>query len=557
MKKIIFLLLFFLTLWKMNTTACTNFLITKGASVDGSVMISYTADSHTLYGELYFRPAKDYPAGAMVDVYEWDTGKFLGKIPQAQHTYSVVGNMNEFQVSIGETTFGGREELGSQPGAIVDYGSLIYLTLQRAKNAREAIRSFGELVSQYGYASTGESFSISDPNEAWILEMIGKGKAEKGAVWVAMRIPDGYISGHANHPRITQFPLNDPENCIYAPDAISFARKMGWFSGEDKEFSFSDTYAPLDFSGARACEARVWAMFNRVNSEMGQYQDYAMGKIQKGKFGYPTNRMPLWIKPDKKLSAHDVMELMRDHYEGTKMDMNNDIGAGPFNCPYRWRPMAWTVDSVKYINERATSTQQTGFVFVAQSRSWLPDWIGGVLWFGVDDTYTTVFTPMYCGITRVPESFEEGNGSLLKYSSTSAFWAFNFVSNWAYTRYSDMIKDIQKVQRQLESKYIDEVNNIIDKEALALMHTDKNKARSYLTNYSVDAGNSTVKRWQELGQYLLVKYIDGNIKKEKDGIFEDNGTGQAVMPSKPGYPQWWLKEIAREHGDVIKVVTVE
>jgi dipeptidase len=557
MKKIIFLLLFFLTLWKMNTTACTNFLITKGASVDGSVMISYTADSHTLYGELYFRPAKDYPAGAMVDVYEWDTGKFLGKIPQAQHTYSVVGNMNEFQVSIGETTFGGREELGSQPGAIVDYGSLIYLTLQRAKNAREAIRSFGELVSQYGYASTGESFSISDPNEAWILEMIGKGKAEKGAVWVAMRIPDGYISGHANHPRITQFPLNDPENCIYAPDAISFARKMGWFSGEDKEFSFSDTYAPLDFSGARACEARVWAMFNRVNSEMGQYQDYAMGKIQKGKFGYPTNRMPLWIKPDKKLSAHDVMELMRDHYEGTKMDMNNDIGAGPFNCPYRWRPMAWTVDSVKYINERATSTQQTGFVFVAQSRSWLPDWIGGVLWFGVDDTYTTVFTPMYCGITRVPESFEEGNGSLLKYSSTSAFWAFNFVSNWAYTRYSDMIKDIQKVQRQLESKYIDEVNNIIDKEALALMHTDKNKARSYLTNYSVDAGNSTVKRWQELGQYLLVKYIDGNIKKEKDGIFEDNGTGQAVMPSQPGYPQWWLKEIAREHGDVIKVVTVE
>ena len=450
-----------------------------------------------------------------------------------------------------------REELGSQPGAIVDYGSLIYLTLQRAKNASEAIRSFGELVSQYGYASTGESFSISDPNEAWILEMIGKGKAEKGAVWVAMRIPDGYISGHANHPRITQFPLNDPENCIYAPDAISFARKMGWFSGEDKEFSFSDTYAPLDFSGARACEARVWAMFNRVNSEMGQYQDYAMGKIQKGKFGYPTNRMPLWIKPDKKLSAHDVMELMRDHYEGTKMDMNNDIGAGPFNCPYRWRPMAWTVDSVKYINERATSTQQTGFVFVAQSRSWLPDWIGGVLWFGVDDTYTTVFTPMYCGITRVPESFEEGNGSLLKYSSTSAFWAFNFVSNWAYTRYSDMIKDIQKVQRQLESKYIDEVNNIIDKEALALMHTDKNKARSYLTNYSVDAGNSTVKRLQELGQYLLVKYIDGNIKKEKDGIFEDNGTGQAVMPSQPGYPQWCLKEIAREHGDVIKVVTVE
>ena len=549
-----FLLLF---LWQMNTMACTNFIITKGASVDGSVMITYSADSHTLYGELYYKPAKDYPAGTMVDVYEWDTGKLLGKIPQVRHTYSVIGNMNEFQVSIGETTFGGREELGSQPGAIVDYGTLMYFTLQRAKSAREAIRIYGELVSQYGYASSGESFSISDANEAWILEMIGKGKAEKGAVWVAMRIPDGYVSGHANHPRITQFPLNDPENCIYSPDAISFARKMGYFNGEDKEFSFSDTYAPLDFMGARACEARVWAMFNRINSNMGQYQDYAMGKIEKGKFGYPTNRMPLWVKPDKKVSVHDVMQLMRDHYEGTKMDMTNDIGAGPFNCPYRWRPMTWQVDSVGYVHERATSTQQTGFVFVSQSRSWLPDWIGGVHWFGVDDTYTTVFSPMYCGMTKVPISFAEGNGSMTQFSPTSAFWAFNFVSNWAYTRYSDMIKDIQKVQRELELKYIDEVTTKIDKEADALMKTDKTKARTYLTNYSDNTGNATVKRWQELGQYLLVKYMDGNIKKEKDGKFEDNGTGQAVMPSQPGYQQWWLKEIVREHGDVIKAVNVE
>jgi dipeptidase len=549
-----FLLLF---LWQMNTMACTNFIITKGASVDGSVMITYSADSHTLYGELYYKPAKDYPAGTMVDVYEWDTGKLLGKIPQVKHTYSVIGNMNEFQVSIGETTFGGRDELGSQPGAIVDYGTLMYFTLQRAKSAREAIRIYGELVSQYGYASSGESFSISDANEAWILEMIGKGKTEKGAVWVAMRIPDGYVSGHANHPRITQFPLNDPENCIYAPDAITFARKMGYFTGEDKEFSFSDTYAPLDFMGARACEARVWAMFNRINSNMGQYQDYAMGKIEKGKYGYPTNRMPLWVKPDKKVSVHDVMELMRDHYEGTKMDMTNDIGAGPFNCPYRWRPMTWQVDSVGYVHERATSTQQTGFVFVSQSRSWLPDWVGGVHWFGVDDTYTTVYSPMYCGITKVPESFAEGNGSMIQFSPTSAFWAFNFVSNWAYTRYSYMIKDIQKVQRELELSYIDQVTNKIDQEALALLKTDKNKARVYLTNYSVNTGNATVKRWQELGQYLLVKYMDGNIKKEKDGKFEDNGTGQAVMPSQPGYQQWWLKEIVREHGDVIKAIKVE
>jgi len=556
MKRILLFMLLPL-LWHMNSIACTNFIITKGASTDGSVMITYSADSHTLYGELYYKPAKDYPAGTMVDVYEWDTGKLLGKIPQVRHTYSVIGNMNEFQVSIGETTFGGREELGSQPGAIVDYGTLMYFTLQRAKSAREAIRIYGELVSQYGYASSGESFSISDANEAWILEMIGKGKAEKGAVWVAMHIPDGYISGHANHPRITQFPLNDPENCIYSPDAISFARKMGYFSGEDKEFSFSDSYAPLDFMGARACEARVWAMFNRVNSNMGQYQDYAMGKIEKGKFGYPTNRMPLWVKPDKKVSVHDVMELMRDHYEGTKMDMTNDIGAGQYNCPYRWRPMTWQVDSVGYVHERATSTQQTGFVFVSQSRSWLPDWIGGIHWFGVDDTYTTVFSPMYCGITKVPESYAEGNGSMTQYSPTSAFWAFNFVSNWAYTKYSYMIKDIQKVQRELELKYIDQVNNKIDKEAVDLMKTDKNKAQAYLTKFSDNTGNATVKRWQELGQFLLVKYMDGNIKKEKDGKFEDNGTGQAVMPSQPGYEAWWLKEIVREHGDVIKAGKVE
>jgi dipeptidase len=537
--------------------ACTNFIFTKGATVDGSVMITYSADSHTLYGELYYKPAKDYPAGTMVDVYEWDTGKLLGKILQARHTYSVVGNMNEHQVAIGETTYGGREELFHQKGAIIDYGSMMYMALQRAKTAREAIKVMTDLVAEYGYASEGESMSVSDANEAWIFEIIGKGEGQKGAVWVARRIPDGYVCGHANQARITQFPLNDPENCMYASDVISFARSKGWFDGKDEEFSFSDTYAPVTFSGARACEARVYAMFNRVSSGMGQYESYAMGHVQKGKWGYATNRMPLWIKPDKKVSVHDVMELMRDHYEGTKMDMTNDIGAGPFNCPYRWRPMTWKADSVDYINERATSTQQTGFVFVAQSRSWLPDWIGGVFWFGVDDTYTTVYSPMYCGITKVPESYAEGNGSMIQYSPTSAFWAFNFVSNWAYTRYSYMIKDIQKVQRELELGYIDQVTNKVDKEAASLFKTDKTKARAYLTDYSVSTGNGTVKRWQQLGQYLLVKYIDGNIKKEKDSKFEDNGTGQAVMPNQPGYPQWWLNEIVREHGDVIKAVKVE
>lgn len=557
-KTLIGLLFLLLAGFSFHSMACTNFIFTKGATTDGSVMITYSADSHTLYGELYHWPAQDWPAGSMLDVTEWDTGKPLGKIPQIKHTYNVIGNMNEHQVAIGETTFGGREELAEQPGAIIDYGALIYISLQRAKTAREAIRIFGELVAAHGYASSGESFSISDANEAWILEMIGKGKVEKGAVWVAMRIPDGYVSGHANHPRITQFPLNDPENCIYAPDAISFARKMGWFSGEDKEFSFSDTYAPLDFSGARACEARVWAMFNRVNSGMGQYQDYAMGHITKGKFDYPTNRMPLWIKPDKKISVQDVMNLMRDHYEGTKMDMTNDIGAGPFQCPYRWRPMTLKVDSIAYVHERATSTQQTGFVFVAQSRSWLPDPIGGIFWFGVDDTYTMVYSPMYCSMTEVPEAYRVGNGDLYNFSSTSAFWTFSLVSNWAYTKYNYMIKDIQPVQQALEKKYVDQTSGEIDKNAIALYKKGSKKdqaaAIKYLTDYSVKTGQETVKRWQEMFQYLFVKYMDGNVKKEKDGKFESNPYNVPVMPSQPGYPEWWLKEIVKQHGDVIKQI---
>jgi dipeptidase len=534
-----------------NADACTNFLVTKGASTDGSTFITYSADSHTLYGELYFWPAADYPEGAMLDIVEWDTGKPLGKIPQVRHTFSVVGNMNEHQVSIGETTYGGREELGSQKGAIMDYGSLIYVGLQRAASAREAITIIGDLMEKYGYASTGESFSVMDKNEVWIMELIGKGEGEKGGVWVAMRIPDGYISGHANHPRITTFPLNDPANCLYAKDVISFARSKGWYEGPDSEFSFSDTYAPLDFGGARFCEARVWAMFNRTNKDMGKYESYARGEIQHGKHGYPTNRMPLWIKPDRKLSVHDMMELMRDHYEGTSMDMNNDIGGGPFQSPYRWRPMTWSVDSVNYVHERATSTQQTGFVFVSQGRSWLPDPIGGIHWFGVDDTYSTVYSPMYCGITKVPESFAAGNGSMLEYSPTSAFWAFTFVSNWAYTKYNYMIKDIQKVQRELELRYIENTANV-DKEATALFNSDPAKARAYLTSYSVASGNATVAAWKKLGEYLLVKYHDGNIKKEKDGKFEDNGYGQPVMPSQPGYPEWWLREIAREHGEKVK-----
>jgi len=543
-----------------SITACTNFLITKGASADGSTMITYSADSHVLYGELYFWPAADYPDGAMLDVVEWDTGKPMGKIPQIRHTFSVVGNMNEHQVSIGETTYGGREELATQPGAIMDYGSLIYIGLQRATSARDAIRIIADLMDKYGYASSGESFSISDKNEVWIMEIIGKGEGQKGAVWVALLVPDGYICGHANQARITIFPYqkenkwdDETATCYNAPDVISFARTRGWFDGKDSDFSFSDTYAPVGFGGARFCEARVYAMFNRVNPDMDQYEDYARGEIEHGANGYATNRMPLWIKPDHKVTVKEVMELMRDHYEGTSMDMTNDFGAGPFQSPYRWRPMTWDVDSVAYCNERATSTQQTGFVFVAQARNWLPDPIGGIFWFSVDDTYTNCYAPMYCGMLKVPEPFAVGNGDMLTYSPTAAFWVFTFVSNWAYTKYNYMIKDIQKVQTRLENFFINATPGV-DREALALWDESPMAAREYLTDYSVAMGNYTVDTWRELGQYLLVKYHDGNVKKEKDGKFERNEWGVPVMPDQPGYPEWWLKKIAEDHGDNVKVI---
>jgi len=548
------LLFVFLLVNYQFSNGCTNFLVTRGASADGSTMVTYAADSHTLYGELYYQPAQDHPAGAMRDIYEWDTGKFLGRIPQPARTFSVVGNMNEFQVAIGETTYGGREELGSQSGAIMDYGSLIYVTLQRAKTAREAIEVMTNLVKEFGYYSSGESFSIADPNEVWILEMIGKGEGEKGAVWVAVKIPDGYISGHANQARITTFPLNDKENCIYSPDVISFARSKGWYKGEDRDFSFSDVYAPVDFGGARFCDARVWAGFNKVAGGMEKYAEYAKGIVQHGGTNnFPTNRMPLWIKPDKKLTVQDVMKMMRDHYENTELDMNNDLGAGPFGLPYRWRGLTWEVDSVEYCHERAISTQQTGFSFVTQSRSWLPDPIGGILWFGVDDTYSTCYVPMYCGITEIPECFKVGNGDMLTYSETSAFWTFNFVTNFAYLRYNDMIKDVQKVQSELENKFVSYVP-VIDKAAETLYTTNPDKARKFITEYSVNEANNTTSRWKQLGQYLLVKYMDGNIKPEKDGQFERTDTGMPADPIFAGYPEWWYRAIAKSTGDSKKVI---
>jgi len=559
MKKTVFLLSLLLVMaFSANrVNGCTNFLVTKGASVDGSCMISYSADSHTLFGELYYWPAAKYPAGSLLDIYEWDTGKFLGKIKQAPQTYNVVGNMNEHQVAIGETTFGGREEL-IDTAAIMDYGSLIYIALQRSKTAREAIQVITSLVAEYGYYSSGESFSISDPNEVWIMEMIGKGKPElvkdkkgkttvkynKGGVWVAIRIPDGYISGHANHARITTFPLNDPENCLYSPDIITFAREKGLYTGEDKDFSFSDIYAPLDFGGARFCEARVWSGFNKVAKGMDKYLDYAKGENL-------HNRMPLYIKPDHKLSLQDVYGLMRDYYQGTDLDMTKDLGAGAYGCIVRWRPLTYKVDGTSYFNERAISTQQTGFVFVAQSRSYVPNPLGGILWFGVDDTYSTVFSPMYTCMTKVPETFAVGNGSMMEYNDNAAFWVFNQVSNFAYTRYSDMIVDIQKKQSELENNYIAMVP-AIDKVALEMYRTNPEKAIQFLTDFSVTQGNNTVYEWKKLYGFLFAKYMDGNIKKAvpvPDGY-------KYIAPDikQPGYSEPFYRQIIKESGNKFKVV---
>ncbi len=548
-------------------TACTNFIVTKGASQNGSVMITYSADSHVLYGELYYRPARDYPTGAMMDVYEWDSGRFLGRIRQVPHTYSVVGNMNEFQLSIAETTFGGIGSL-SDPEGILDYGSLIYITLQRAKNAREAIKVMSKLLSEYGYASSGESFSIADKNEAWIFEMIGKGPGNKGAVWVARLVPDGYICAHANQARIRTFPLAtgkknsvsitskdlsrlyDPlVECVYAWDVIEVARAKQLYSGTDKDFSFSDIYNPVDFSGARFCEMRVWAFFRALHHDMDRYENYAAGHDL-------DNRMPLWIKPERKISNYDLMNFMRDHLEGTPFDMRKDIGAGPFGSPYRWRPLTWSVsgepDSPSYCNERATATQQTGFVFVSESRNWLPDPIGGIFWFGVDDASTTVFNPIYCSVTEIPECFRVGNGNLVTYSPTSAFWLFNLVANMCYSRYDMMSGDAIKVQKRLELGYIAETAETDDK-AVKLYEKDVWEARDYLTAYSLKTAKNTFDEWKTLSEYLLVKYIDGNIRTEKNGKFEVSPDNYPAMPEQPGYPDSWRKSVIRDTGDKLRV----
>jgi len=536
----LWLSLIVLSCWSLGVPvaarACTSYLVSKGASADGSTMITYAADSHTFYGALYFAPAANHLPGEMRDIRDWDSGKHIGRIEQVSHTYTVVGNMNEHQLCIGETTWGGRKEL-RDPNAIMDYGSLIYVTLERARSARQAVEVIGDLLARYGYYSSGESFSIADPNEVWIMEIIGKGPDRKGAVWVARRVPDGYVCAHANQARIHTFPLNDPEDCLYEEDTIQLARDKGWFDGADSEFSFADAYSPADFGALRFCEARVWSAFRRIAPSL----HLPVESVRGAKGAEP---LPLWVRPEKKLTVRDVMELMRDHFEGTELDMTKDVGAGPFQLPYRWRPLTWEVDGVKYCNERAASTQQTGFSFVSQGRSWLPDPMGGVLWFGVDDTYSTVYVPMYCGIREVPRSYAAGTGDFDHFTWDSAFWVFNFVANYAYLRYSDMIEDIRKVQRELEGRFVAEQAGT-EQAALKLYRESPQLAIDYLTRYSVERGDATVKRWRLLGEALIVKYLDGNVRDEADKV------------THPGYPKSWYRKIAEETGDHFRVIEDE
>ena len=566
----------------IESDACTNVLVTKGASTDGSTMISYAADSHQLYGELYYAPAAVWNEGDMRQINEWDTGKFLGYIPQAARTYQRVGNMNEHQLIIAETTYGGRPELEGNNG-IMDYGSLIYVALERAKTAREAIDIIVDLANTYGYYSSGESFSLADTEEVWVMDLIGKGKDHKGIVWVARRVPDGYICSHANQARISTFPQNDPENCIFAPDVISFAREQGYFSGEDKDFSFCDAYAPLDFSGMRGCEARAWSAFNIlcdgkftfedengnvVTKDAYDYIDYAMGWDK-------TKRFPLFVKPSRKISVKDVADVMRDHYEGTPMDMTQDIGAGGNALPYRWRPMGFEHDGKEYMNERAIATQQTGFWFVGQSRGWLPDEIGGINWFGCDDAATSYLTPIYTCTTEVPECFRVGNGDMITYSPTSAFWMTNRVANACYKAYNIMFPTVDAAIDAWEAEMMEAVAKA-DEQALTLYKEADQKprkqirrndkcrkvvepytsVRDYLTKFSVDNAQKIFGKWVELEQLLLVKFIDGNVKAQnEDGTFVTNEHTDCI-PAKitqPGYTAKWKEAVANDHGKVVEV----
>jgi dipeptidase len=510
---------------------CTNLLVSKGATVDGSVFITYSADSPGYLSHLFFMPAGDHTEGELVDAIGWEDNEVRGQVRQVAHTFGVVGLMNEHQVAIGETTYGGRHELLNEEG-MLDYDALIILTLQRAKTAREAIMIMDELCKEYGYGSEGESFSVSDKNEAWLMEIIGKGPGVKGAIWVAARVPDGYITVHANMSRITTFPLNDPDNWLYSPDVIDLAISKGWYDpASGKPFSFREAYQPLDPVSMRVCAARVWSIYRRAAPSQHFSDDFHRG-VQ-GSQDYP-----LFIKPDKKLTLHDVMYLMRDHFEGTPYDMTKGIDAGPFGSPYRWRGLTWKVDGETYCWERPISSQQAGFVMVCQSRSWLPDPVGGIYWYTADDAYTTAFTPLYCGITEVPKAFTVG--TIHKFSWDSAWWVYNLVSNLTYDRWSRIFPDVQKVRDELEGSFL-AMMPVIDKTAAELGATDPELMRQYLTTYSVSTGDRLVQRWRELAEQIITKHIDGF-------VVDEDGESRGV-----GYPEEWLRRVIKEKPEQFKV----
>ncbi len=569
---------------------CTNVIVSRGASKDGSVLVSYAADSHYLFGELYYKPAADWKAGSTLDIRDWDSGRYLGNIEQVPHTFQTVGNMNEHQVIIGETTWGGRPELEDKKGGI-DYGSLIYITLQRAKSAREAIDIIVDLANTYGYASEGETFSIADKNEAWIMELIGKGmnmrngvNVNKGIVWVAMRVPDGAICAHANQARIGKFPLNDPDNCLYAPDVIRFARRKGYFDGPDSEFSFKKAYCPADFGTVRGCDARAWSAFNILTDGWFSFYDQEGNAVTKDAYGYLDYVMgrnldgdfPLFVYPRKKVGVKELADVMRDHFEGTPMDMTQDIGAGGNALPYRWRPMEWEFDGKTYVNERAIATQQTGFWFVGQARNYVPDVVGGILWFGTDDAATSYLSPIYTSTTKIPDCFREGNGDLLHYSSTASFWINNRISNACYKMYNVMAPYVRAKVDSFERDQMERRTHSVDSMAVVMynqvvvklqkklsskgdvMVSSKPFAKivKYVTDYSVKTAQDQFKAWQQLEEELLIKFMDGNVKPQNpDGSFKHSEFSKA-MPEKvewPGYTELWKETVAQEHGETIVV----
>ena len=524
------------------TNACTNFIVGKKASADGSVICTYNADDYGLFINLCHYPAGTHPKGTVRKIFNWDTNKYQGVIPEAPQTYNVIGNINEFQVSIAETTYGGREEMEDSTG-ILDYGSLIYLALQRSKTAREAIQVMTTLAQTYGYNSGGETFTICDPNEAWIMEMMGKGPGSKDVVWVALRVPDDAICAHANQSRITKFNMNDKANVLYSKDVVSFARSKGWFTGKDKDFSWRDIYAKPTFGGRRFCDARVWSFFNHFANDFDKYLPWALGKDK------DAEDMPLWIVPNKKVSVQDVMACMRDHYENTPLALDSSsVGSGVWEMPYRPTPLRFKVDGKNYFNERPVSTQQTAFSYVAQLRSWLPREVGGVLWFGNDDGNMVAYTPIYCGNTTQPECYNTPGADAVTFSDKNAFWVCNWVSNMVYPRYNQMFPTLKEVRDSLENSYF--ANQLtIEKQAVALYNTDKAKAISLLNQYSNDKAQQMLHHWKDLAVRLIVKFNDMTVKPEKNGVFvrTPEGTGAAVK--RPGFSNAFARKLIKETGD--------